>query len=130
MASNRTITFEELKAHTTKDSLWLLIEGKVYDATKFIDEHPGGDEVLFAEAGRDATEAFEDVGHSDEARGYLPPMYIGDFEKDGALKFNPGKPGPGKDTPPGPGEKVSNLMYFIPLSLMGAYFAWKFYSGA
>jgi cytochrome b involved in lipid metabolism len=26
--SDRTITFEELKAHTTKDSLWLLISGK------------------------------------------------------------------------------------------------------
>ena len=34
-------------------------------------------------AGRDATEAFEDVGHSDEARGYLPPMYVGEFEKGG-----------------------------------------------
>ena len=32
-------------------------------------------------AGRDATEAFEDVGHSDEAREYLPPMLVGDFEK-------------------------------------------------
>ena len=39
--------------------------------------------MLTISAGRDATEAFEDVGHSDEARGYLPPMYIGDFEKDG-----------------------------------------------
>jgi len=46
---------------------------------------------LITSAGRDATEAFEDVGHSDEARGYLPPMLIGDFEKDGVrfLIFSP-----------------------------------------
>ena len=31
--------------------------------------------------GKDATEAFEDVGHSDEARALLPGMRIGEFEK-------------------------------------------------
>lgn len=31
-------------------------------------------------AGQDATEAFEDVGHSDEARALLPEMLVGDFE--------------------------------------------------
>lgn len=31
--------------------------------------------------GKDATEAFEDVGHSDEARALLPGMLIGEFEK-------------------------------------------------
>lgn len=30
--------------------------------------------------GQDATEAFEDVGHSDEARALLPGMLVGDFE--------------------------------------------------
>jgi cytochrome b involved in lipid metabolism len=30
--------------------------------------------------GKDATEAFEDVGHSDEARALLPGMMIGEFE--------------------------------------------------
>jgi hypothetical protein len=34
---------------------------------------------MLEEAGRDATEAFEDVGHSDEARELLGPMFLGDF---------------------------------------------------
>lgn len=34
---------------------------------------------MVEEAGKDATEAFEDVGHSDEARAQLVPLYIGDF---------------------------------------------------
>lgn len=30
--------------------------------------------------GRDASEAFEDVGHSDEARDMLPKMLVGEFK--------------------------------------------------
>jgi cytochrome b involved in lipid metabolism len=36
--------------------------------------------TLYTE-GKDATEAFEDVGHSDEARALLPAMKVGEFEK-------------------------------------------------
>jgi hypothetical protein len=31
--------------------------------------------------GKDATEAFEDVGHSDEARDIMKTLLVGDFEK-------------------------------------------------
>lgn len=40
-------------------------------------QHPGGDEVLLTEAGNDATEPFEDVGHSEDAREQLKTFYIG-----------------------------------------------------
>jgi len=33
-----------------------------------LDEHPGGCEVLLEKAGEDRTEAFEDIGHSTDAR--------------------------------------------------------------
>ena len=33
--------------------------------------------------GKDATEAFEDVGHSDEARNLLDSLLVGDFEQGG-----------------------------------------------
>jgi cytochrome b involved in lipid metabolism len=36
--------------------------------------------VLMSEAGKDATEAFEDVGHSDDARGLLKNMLVGAIE--------------------------------------------------
>lgn len=35
---------------------------------------------MLEEAGKDATEAFEDVGHSDEARAQLAPLLLGDFK--------------------------------------------------
>lgn len=38
------------------------------ESLSFIIQHPGGEEVLLEQAGKDATEAFEDVGHSTDAR--------------------------------------------------------------
>lgn len=66
----------------------MVIHDKVYDVTKFVDEHPGGEEVLLDVGGQDATEAFEDVGHSDEAREMLDPLLVG------ALDRQPGDPLP------------------------------------
>ncbi|KAL8280036.1 hypothetical protein RQP46_007617 [Phenoliferia psychrophenolica] len=74
---SKDFTLEELKALKGKSDLHLLIHGKVYAIAKFCDEHPGGDDVLFSEAGRDGTEAFEDVGHSDEAREILDKYLVG-----------------------------------------------------
>nr|XP_014350505.1 PREDICTED: cytochrome b5 isoform X2 [Latimeria chalumnae] len=42
-------------------------------------QHPGGEEVLFEQAGGDATESFEDVGHSVDAREMLTQYYIGEL---------------------------------------------------
>lgn len=50
--------------------------------------------------GKDATEAFEDVGHSDEARALLPPMLVGAFEKDG-VSNTPCLPAPSTHLSPG-----------------------------
>jgi hypothetical protein len=48
----------------------------------------GGEEVLLDVGGQDATEAFEDVGHSDEAREILEGLLVG------SLKRQPGDPAP------------------------------------
>jgi len=59
----------------------MVIHDQVYNATSFIDEHPGGEEVLLDVGGQDATEAFEDVGHSDEAREILAGLLIGKLKR-------------------------------------------------
>ena len=41
----------------------------------------GGEEVLLDVGGQDATEAFEDVGHSDEAREILEGLLVGKLER-------------------------------------------------
>ncbi|KAK0206887.1 cytochrome b5-like heme/steroid binding domain-containing protein [Desarmillaria ectypa] len=126
--SEKIITYDELRAHTTKDSIYLLISGKVYDVTKFLDEHPGGDEVILAEAGHDATEGFEDVGHSDEARALLPGLFVGEFDKNSGLDIKSGAAAAQASRVSGAVEQGSNMMYFIPLAMLGGYFAWRFYT--
>jgi len=54
----------------------------VYDVTPFLDEHPGGEEILLENAGIDSSENFEDVGHSSDAREMLEEYYIGELHED------------------------------------------------
>ncbi|KAG2414292.1 cytochrome b5 [Aspergillus terreus] len=74
-----TFTLEQVQKHNTANDLWIVLHNKVYNVTKYLDDHPGGTEVLVEVAGTDATEAFEGVGHSDEAREQLEPYYVGDL---------------------------------------------------
>lgn len=53
------IPWDEVKRHTSKDDVWLLIDGKVYDVTPFLDLHPGGGQLIVEASGHDATSAFE-----------------------------------------------------------------------
>ncbi|KAJ8796516.1 hypothetical protein J1605_002113 [Eschrichtius robustus] len=60
-------TLEEIQKHNHSKSIWLILHYKVYNLSKFLEEHPAGGEVLREQAGGDATENFEDVGHSTHA---------------------------------------------------------------
>ncbi|KAJ7432317.1 cytochrome b5-like heme/steroid binding domain-containing protein [Mycena galericulata] len=129
MSEAKIVTLAELRANNTKDKLYVLLHEKVYDVTKFLDEHPGGDEVILAEASQDATEAFEDVGHSDEARELLPGFYVGEFEKNSELKLKSGAAAAQASRVSAAAvEQGSNLMYWAPLGLLAAWFGYRFYS--
>ena len=58
----------------------MILYNKVYDITNFTSVHPGDVEVLLDCGGADATEAFEDVGHSDFAFQMLKPYLIGELQ--------------------------------------------------
>ncbi|KAL4919894.1 cytochrome b5-like heme/steroid binding domain-containing protein [Aspergillus aurantiobrunneus] len=88
MPADKEFTFKEVAEHNTKKDLYLVVHDKVYDCSSFVDEHPGGEEVLLDVAGQDGTEAFEDVGHSDEAREILDGLLVG------SVKRLPGDPAP------------------------------------
>ncbi|KAI7857990.1 cytochrome b5-like heme/steroid binding domain-containing protein, partial [Circinella umbellata] len=72
--------YEEISKHNKRNDLYVVVHNKVYNITPFLNEHPGGEDVLMDEGGRDATEAFEDIGHSDDARELLEKYYVGDLD--------------------------------------------------
>ena len=73
------ITRADVAKHSDRDDMWFVIEGKVYGVSKYLEDHPGGEEVLLDRAGADATEDFEDVGHSQQARDTLKKYELGEL---------------------------------------------------
>ncbi|OQV22110.1 putative Cytochrome b5 [Hypsibius exemplaris] len=106
-SSFKKYSTEQVASHNNKDDCWLIINGKVYDVTKFLEEHPGGEEVLIENSGRDATENFEDVGHSTDAREMMKDYLIGEIEDVKPKKAEPKKPLVKPDTkPPAQGNQL------------------------
>ena len=54
-----TFTLCDVEQHCTPGNAWLIAHGYVYDATPFIDHHPGGRESIIRYAGTDCTEDFD-----------------------------------------------------------------------
>ena len=74
---NRIITEDELLKNNKDGKLWLLINNKVYDLTEYQNDHPGSDTILQDVINTDATQEFEDVGHSSEASQIKDKYQIG-----------------------------------------------------
>lgn len=49
----------------------------MYDVTKYMENHPGGIEVLQEAAGSDASEAFDNAGHSEDAFEIMQDLCVG-----------------------------------------------------
>lgn len=60
MSKDTPFTKEDVQKHNKDGDLWVIIDAKVYDLSKFKNLHPGGGSVLLDPevAGQDATEAF------------------------------------------------------------------------
>ncbi|KAJ3753581.1 FMN-dependent dehydrogenase-domain-containing protein [Lentinula raphanica] len=55
------LSTQTIAEHASRNSCWIIVHGKVYDVTEFLDEHPGGSKIILKYAGRDATEAYEPI---------------------------------------------------------------------
>lgn len=98
--------------------------------TKFLDDHPGGDEVLLAATGKDATDDFEDVGHSSSARAMLDEYYVGDIDSatipTKKAYTPPNQPHYNQDNT---SEFIIKLLQFlVPLIILGVAVGIRFYT--
>lgn len=71
-----TYTLNEIKKHNKKTDAWIIINKKVYNITDWIKKHPGG-LIIMRGVGKDATNLFNSIGHSDHAKKILKTYYIG-----------------------------------------------------
>ncbi|MBU0750327.1 cytochrome b5 domain-containing protein [Patescibacteria group bacterium] len=71
-------TSAQVSMHSDVSSCWTTIEGKVYDLTLWIKQHPGGSRAILSLCGRDGTESFSRQ-HGGQARPEkeLAAFYIG-----------------------------------------------------
>ncbi|KAK4499765.1 hypothetical protein PRZ48_007951 [Zasmidium cellare] len=66
------VTTGDVRSHASKESCWVIINGKAYDVTDFIDHHPGGANTILRHAGKDATAEYEPVHPEGTLDKHLP----------------------------------------------------------
>lgn len=70
-------TRAEVASHNSSDSCWIIYDKRVLDVTTYLPEHPGGSPIILALGGKDATKAYNDVGHSKDSYNKMLTLQIG-----------------------------------------------------
>ena len=72
-APKKRFTREEIEKHNSEKDCWIVVNGKVYDATSVLSWHPGGKAAIMAHAGKvhaETTDEYEGI-HDDYAQQKL-----------------------------------------------------------
>ncbi|PLN79007.1 hypothetical protein BDW42DRAFT_173816 [Aspergillus taichungensis] len=84
-----TFTAAEVESHNNADSCYVTIGSQVYDITSFVEDHPGGGDLILEYAGKDVKEILRDVGsheHSESAYEILQDNLVGFLVSDSDAK--------------------------------------------
>lgn len=76
------ITRAQVEVRNSKSACWSIIDGKVYDLTRWIGSHPGGESYILFICGKDGTNSFK-AQHSGRANpnARLADFLIGDLAR-------------------------------------------------
>ncbi|KAJ3416948.1 fatty acid alpha-hydroxylase [Chytridiales sp. JEL 0842] len=88
----RLYTHDDVASHRNASSAWVIVNNKVYDVTEFVNDHPGGADLVLQYAGKDATEIMTDVlshTHSEAAYSMLEDFYLGDLDLTSSASLKP-----------------------------------------
>jgi cytochrome b involved in lipid metabolism len=76
-----SVSRQNVARHRSADDCWIIIADRVYNITHFLKDHPGGQAILLAYAGRDATREFETHHqHSVQAIELMEKLYVADVD--------------------------------------------------
>ncbi|KJK76320.1 hypothetical protein H634G_08380 [Metarhizium anisopliae BRIP 53293] len=78
-APEKQFTREEIEKHDNQHDCWIVVDGKVYDATSVLGWHPGGPAAILEHAGKvhqDTTDEFSSI-HDDFANQKLQECVLG-----------------------------------------------------
>ncbi|WOO77061.1 (S)-mandelate dehydrogenase, mitochondrial [Vanrija pseudolonga] len=83
IATGGKISLAQLAKHSHSKSLWIAIDGKVYDVTDFLDRHPGGSKILAENGGKDVSKLFHSIHPPTTFDKYIrPDQYVGQLDEE------------------------------------------------
>ncbi|KIW16075.1 hypothetical protein PV08_06126 [Exophiala spinifera] len=136
VASDKTIKASEIQKHNNVGDIWIVVNGRVYDMTRFAPEHPGGVEIIYTYAGRDASEAYNEIHEPNLIQTNLrSEEVLGDLDPTTSFPET-SSTGSGSAAPPKAGEKprletLLNLNDFEEVAQHSiSKKSWAFISGA
>ncbi|KAK4685469.1 L-lactate dehydrogenase (cytochrome), partial [Tremellales sp. Uapishka_1] len=86
-SKGKTVSIKDVLDHGDGDEYWVVINGEVYNMTDFMEEHPGGAEIIQSNRSKDVTPIFQPRHPSDQLEAKnLPPTvhHLGTLDVDNA----------------------------------------------
>jgi alkylation response protein AidB-like acyl-CoA dehydrogenase/predicted heme/steroid binding protein len=77
---SKIFTAADVASHNKPDSLYITVDGDVYDLTKFQDDHPGGKKILQRVAGKDASKQFWKYHNEGILKKYQAKLQVGSLD--------------------------------------------------
>mmetsp|Transcript_45262 Transcript_45262/g.105007 ORF Transcript_45262/g.105007 Transcript_45262/m.105007 type:complete len:1006 (+) Transcript_45262:88-3105(+) len=129
------LSMDEVKKHNTKADAWVVVNGRAYDVTKWIDVHPGGAQAIIATIGDDASEEWNMIHKPGTIEKYLGTA-SGPVDKGAvsgaAVSAAPAPTGPVSKPPPSGDGGVSGwpgAVIFLVLNILRQVMGTIFFTG-